>query len=122
MSLLCFSLYYKDGRCLKRVLMLSVQTLSYVHFAIGTHTKCRQDFSTFFIIHMLSQIARIKDINVVCSSIKDLLYLLHNHVYIVSLGLRRCVQKRDQFSNAKITAFGYFVISHVNIIIVMFVR
>ena len=41
-------------------------------------------FQHFFIIHMLSQIARIKDINVVCSSIKDLLYLLHNHVYIVS--------------------------------------
>ena len=53
--------------------------------AARTHYTCsRQDFSTFFIIHMLSQIARIKDINVVCSPIKDLLYLLHDPIDIMS--------------------------------------
>ena len=68
-----------------------------------THIKCRQDFSTFFIIHMLSQIARIKDINVVCSSIKDLLSLLHNHVYFVSLRFGRWVYQHFTCGKLHIT-------------------
>ena len=87
LCLFCFSLIHG---CLRRVSILRFYMKWYLFLQLGHILNAEKNkiFQHFFIIHMLSQIARIKDINVVCSSIKDLLYLLHNHVYIVSLKLK----------------------------------